>query len=330
MAANDYVAHVLLIGVGSIGGVYLYQLQRARCFVTAVCRSNYEVVKERGFKLTSVRFGNVNYKPDNMIRTVAEASGQHFDHIVVCTKSLPDERPTLSEVLRPVLVDHPETSIVLAQNGIAIEDDISRAFPDNPIISGVVYCPAQQTAPGEIDYPEMLNLFELGTFPANAPTRHKEAAAAFASLMIAGGGGAKIHDDIQPIRWSKLLMNAAWSPICALTLCTDGDFLLTSDPFARELVWDIMLEVISLARVIGIDGVTEEVAKDKLAISLKRSESGTGREMSMLQDIRHGRHFEVEVLVGNTVRLGRAHEVPMLRLETIYALLKAREASLLR
>ena len=32
---------VLLFGAGSIGAVYLYQLQQAGCEVTAVCRSNY-------------------------------------------------------------------------------------------------------------------------------------------------------------------------------------------------------------------------------------------------------------------------------------------------
>ena len=49
-----------------------------------------------------------------------------------------------------------------------------------------------------------------------------------------------------------------------------------------------------------------------------------------MQDVKMGRAFEVEAIVGNTVRIGRKHGVSMPRLETIYALLKARYVSITR
>jgi 2-dehydropantoate 2-reductase len=261
---------------------------------------------------------------------MTDCAGEVYDFIVICTKAFPESKPSLSEILEPSLRHRTDTAIVLAQNGINIEEDLSKAFPNNPILSGVVYCPAVQTAPGVIDYPEMLNLLELGTYPANAPPRHKAAATAFAKLMIQGGGGAEVWDDIQIPRWSKLLMNAAWNPVCALTLSTDGDFLLTSKPFAYDLIWAIMLEIIELAKAVGIPGITEDIAEQKLSISVKRSESGTGREMSMLQDITQGRPVEVEAIVGNTVRMGLHYGVAMPRLDTVYALLKARNEILIK
>lgn len=328
MTQTDYHPRILLLGPGSIGAVYLFQLQQAGCIVTAVCRSNYDVVKEHGFRLDSVRFGKQTYRPHKTVREVSECSGEVFDYVLVCTKSFPGSKPSLADMIECVLAGRPQTAIVLAQNGIDIEAEIAEAFPDNPILSGVVYCPAIQTSPGFIEYPEMLSLLELGTYPANAPAHHKTTAVAFAELMVRGGGGAEVLEDVQTARWAKLLMNAAWNPICALTLCTDGEFLLTSEPFAPQLVWGIMLEIIDLAAKMGVTGITEDVAKKKLAISQKRAETGTGREMSMLQDVKQGRPFEVEAIVGNTVRLGRQHGVPMSRLETIYALLKARYIAL--
>lgn len=322
--------NVLLYGCGSVGAVYLYQLQQAKCTVTAVCRSNYAQVKQVGFSLRSVRYGNVRYSPDKVIRNISDASDQTFDFVLVCTKSFPGSKPSLADQLRPILEDRPETAIVLAQNGIRIEEEVAAAFPYNPVLSGVVYCPAVQTDPGTIEYPEMLNLLELGTYPANAPVGHQIAAERFAELMIKGGGGAEVHDDIQVARWSKLLMNAAWNPVCALTLCTDGEFLLTSDPFAYDLAWGVMKEIVELAEKVGVKGVTKEVAEKKFRISKRRAETGTGREMSMLQDIKQGRVLEVEAIVGNAVRLGRQYGVKMTRLETIYPLLVARCAALLR
>jgi len=52
--------------------------------------------------------------------------------------------------------------------------------------------------------------------------------------------------------------------------------------------------------------------------------------VSMLQDVKQGRLFEVEAIVGNTVRLGRQHKVKMPLTEMLYALAKARYDTLVR
>lgn len=318
-------ANVLVFGVGSIGAIYLYQLQRAGCRVTAICRSNYDAVSRHGFTLNSLRFGFQKYRPDCVFPSTEDCpSDAVYDFVVVCAKAFPRSKPSLADMIKPVIKGRSKTAIVLAQNGIAIEEDVAEAFPENPIISGVVYCPAVQTDQGTIEYTEMLNLFQLGTFPADAPELHKAKAREYARLMIDGGGGAEVFDDVQTARWQKLVMNGPWNPICALTLCTDGGFLLTSQPFAEELVWEVMMEIVRLANALGIPGIDEHAAIEKLNISKQRAETGSGREMSMLQDVRQGRRFEVEAILGNTVRLGRKMGVPMPRLETIYALTRAR------
>lgn len=317
--------NVLVFGVGSIGAVYLYQLQKAGCQVTAICRSNFDAVQRNGFTMNSLRFGFQKYKPDFVYRKTEDCPKHAvYDFVVVCSKAFPGSNPSLAETIGPVVEGRSKTAIILAQNGIAIEDEVAQAFPGNPIISAVVYCPAVQTDQGVIEYHEMLNCCELGTYPADAPPAHKMVAEQFASLMIDGGGGAKIFDNIQTARWQKLVMNAAWNPIYALTLCTDGGFLHTSEPFAYELVWGIMIEIIALAEALGVPDVDELIARNKFAIAQKRAETGTGREMSMLQDVRQGRRFEVEAIIGNTVRLARKMNVAMPRLDTLYALSKAR------
>ena len=322
---------VLLFGTGSIGSVFLYQFQRAGCKVTAVCRSNFDAVKRSGFKLESVRFGNVQIKPDAVVKSLDDCPKDiAYEFVFVATKCFPGSSPSLSEQIRPVVQGRPRTAIVLAQNGIGIESEVSNAYPENPLLSCVVYCPATQTAQGVIDYPEMLNLLEIGTFPSHAPKSHKAAATRLADLMIAGGGQAEHHDDIQIARWGKIMWNCSWNPICSLALCSDGEFLSSSSPYAFELVWGIMSEIIVLAKAVGIPGVNEEVAKQKLSIAQRRAATNTGRENSMVQDVRAGRLFEVEAIVGNTVRLGRQHDVKMPLTEMLYALAKARFDALVR
>lgn len=56
---------ILLIGCGGIGTITSLNLESSGlCHVTAVLRSNYDVVKERGFTIDSVDHGKVEgYRP---------------------------------------------------------------------------------------------------------------------------------------------------------------------------------------------------------------------------------------------------------------------------
>ena len=312
------MTRILVFGAGAIGAVYVYTLMHAGAEVTAVCRSNYDVVKRDGIMMYSVRFGNVRFRP-NVVRIAEEAtSSVPWDYVVVCSKCFPRSSPSLSNMIQPVI--GPSTAIVLVQNGIDIEAEVAASYPNNPIISCVVYLPSTQIRPGVIDYgatqKETLNMLELGTYPASAPESHKRAAEQFAALVQKGGGGAEVYDDIQPQRWSKLVMNASWNPITALSLCSDTDFLRSS-PDAVYLVRNVMFEVLALARVLKIEGVTEEVAEEHLGRHRART---IGKEPSMLTDVREGRPFEVEAIVGNTVRLAKEHGVKVPLLDALYVL----------
>jgi 2-dehydropantoate 2-reductase len=155
------------------------------------------------------------FKP-SVVKTTAEAARQgpwHF--LVICSKSFPGSSPSLSDIFRPVI--GPSTAIVLLQNDIGIEEEIAAEYPDNPILSGLVYIPATQIRPGVIDNGASrrsnLNLLEIGPYPALAPISHKLAAENFALLVRREVGNAEAFDDIQPRRWSKLIVNASWNPI---------------------------------------------------------------------------------------------------------------------
>ena len=315
--------HILLFGAGGIGAVYIYMFQKAGATVTAVCRSNYDAVIGGGFTMFSAKFGNQKFKPDHVVRTPEEAETDPgipaVDFVVVCSKCFPGSTPSTADIIKPAIGR--ETAIVLIQNGIDIEKEVASAFPQNPLLSCVAYLPVTQTSPGVIQNPEVLNHLEIGTYPSTAPASHKEAASCLSSLVNAGGGDAKILDDVQPARWSKLLVNATWNPVSALSLSTDADFL-NSSPEAAQLARNVMLEVVAIAEAAGIKGIDPALAEWQLERSMKRAAAGKGVEPSMLQDVKNGRLFELEAIVGNTVRIAREKKVNVPCLETVYALAK--------
>jgi 2-dehydropantoate 2-reductase len=321
--------NVLVHGSGAIGAIYIYLLQKVNCTVTAVCRSNYSAVKANGFTIDSEKFGkNIRVWPDHVVASPAEAAilglGP-FDYVIVSTKALPGQTPSTPEIIRPAVTKERKTTIVLIQNGIGIEDEYAAAFPKHTIVSCVVYLPTTQISPGHIKM-GAIELLHIGPFPSveplsEEPTTLVEGCAYFHHMLDAAGSNVHSYYDIQPQRWSKLLINASWNPICALSLSRDVAFL-ASGPLAEKLVQDVMDEVVLIAKAKGYGGiVTSDLAKEQLQRALERK--GTpGIEPSMLVDVLNGRRMEVEVILGNPVRIAQQLGVRVPRLETLYALLK--------
>jgi 2-dehydropantoate 2-reductase len=313
---------VLLFGAGGVGSIYAYVLKSGGASVTAVCRSNYEAVKNNGFTINSAIWGKgIQVKPD-VVRTPEEAAGTIWDYVILCSKAMPGSNPSTPDIIKPAI--SPQTTIVLCQNGIRIENEFAKAFPNNAIISGAVYLPVTQTSPGFITHGHIERL-EVGTYPANAPAAHKESVRVFADIFTAGKGTINVFDDVQPRRWNKLITNASWNPLCALSRIKDIH-LLTSTPSAKKMVFGIMLEVVIIAQACGYTDVTEKSAHaqmDRVVVQIP----DRGIYPSMVGDALAMRPMEVEAIVGNTLRIAQEKGVDVPLLELTYMLIKSLDDS---
>ncbi|KAH7081627.1 ketopantoate reductase PanE/ApbA C terminal-domain-containing protein [Paraphoma chrysanthemicola] len=307
---------ILLFGAGSVGTVYLWLLSKV-AHTTAVCRSNYDVAKKDGFIINSSIFGqDIHFRPD-IVRDCTEAAsnagGSQYDYIVVCSKAIPG---TVPQLIAPAVTEG-KTAIVLVQNGVGIEQEYKDAFPNNPIISAVVYLPATQRPAGVIRHGEVEKL-QIGAYPTSSSP---DIAKSFVSLIRAAGGTAEFYDDVQPKRWFKLLINASWNPICTLSLSKDTAILEACDE-ATPVLFAVMMEIRDIAEAHGYM-LTKEEVEFQLGRAQARIPIKAGIEPSMLQDVQAGRRIEVEAIVGNPVRMGKSKGVKCDRLEMLYVLAKA-------
>jgi 2-dehydropantoate 2-reductase len=306
---------ILVFGTGGVGCIYAYLLQRGGAAVTTVCRSNFAAVSASGISIDSKLFGAVHFTPDLVVRTVDDAissSTEPYDYVVVCSKAFPGTAALVHAAVTPAI-----TALVLCQNGIGIEDEYAAAFPQNPILSGVVYLPTTQVSPGRVLMGPLQRL-EIGPFPAG---RNSGAAERFATVFRAGGGVIEVCDDVQAQRWIKLSVNVAWNPICALTRCDDANFIRSS-PMAEGTVRDTMAEVAALAKKAGYDVVSQAAIDEQMGRPQERLETG-GKEPSMLTDVRENRALEVEAILGNAVLIARKLDMETPRLDMLYTLAKA-------
>ncbi|WVQ77424.1 hypothetical protein IAR50_007110 [Cryptococcus sp. DSM 104548] len=315
--------NVLLFGLGGIGGIYASILQLSqRCNVHVVARSNYEKVKENGFKIVSPKFGNhegMKFAGVWKSTDEAAASGAEFSYILCANKALLDASPSLSDHLRPITT--PSTSIVLLQNGVGAEAPLHKSFPDNTIISAVVWT-GGKTLPDNSGV-EQFNKegLTIGVDYKEGGDKKEEDAKleTLVDWLRAGKGDCTVTEDIQSERWVKVIWNCCWNSLTAATLLKTGPFFASSD-LALPLCYSIMHEVAAVAKAKGLTvpkGKVDELIKTCTDVPYP------GLPSSMMADVKAGRASEVEVILGVPVREGIRLGVPVPTITTLYTLIKA-------
>lgn len=133
--------HVLVVGTGAIGAFFASRLASVSGIkVSTICRSNFQAIKTGGIRVTSPLFGESTFQPHFTFASPEEArqatkeESLSWNYLLLATKVLPElgDASTLLEGL----VGH-DSSIVVMQNGLAIEEPYWKKFPCNPIISSV-------------------------------------------------------------------------------------------------------------------------------------------------------------------------------------------------
>lgn len=306
--------------------MYAFLLHRAGADVTCVCRSTYETAKLNGFTIESTVFGLHTFRPA-IVKSVQQALNQPtpstlFDFIVVCTKAVSNTDISQSplSLIRPA-VRVGITSVVVIQNGLGVERIYREAFPDNTIISGVTYMPVTQISPGVFSHTETQKL-HVGVYPGQnaTPLDHRNTES-FTNLLKSAGADVEIHEDVQIERWKKLVGNATWNPICALSRCRDLEFLQASPALAEKFIVEAMREVVAVA---AASGYGSHVTEGTMSMQLGRSKARKwpGVEPSMLADMALGKSMEVEGIIGEVVKVANEKGVNVPRLETLYLLLR--------
>jgi len=99
---------------------------------------------------------------------------------------------------------------------------------------------------------------------------------------------------------------------------------MTKDPEMREHLLGCMEEVFHAASVVLGEPLPSHLATaDQI---LRSTERNIGGRPSMLADWERGARMELEVILGNPIRIARRNGIKMARLQGMYALLKMAQA----
>ncbi|WP_437296300.1 ketopantoate reductase family protein [Sorangium sp. So ce426] len=287
---------ILVVGAGAVGGYFGARLALAGEDVTFVARGAHaEAMRSRGLIVRT---------PSGELRTpplrVAPLDGARgpFDLALIAVKS-PSLAAVSAELAGLLAADGLAAPLL---NGLDSEDVVARDVGAPRVIAAIAYMSAGVAGPGEI---ETLAPTRAGLAPYRPGQEARVEATA--ALLERAGIPVRRGADHRAMLWEKMVWNAPFNAICALTGQRAGVVAERMEDLTRAA----MLEVIAVARAEGAE-ISEATADAMLALT--RSEFPL-TEPSMLQDVRAGRATEVDILQGAVVERARRAgiDTPVLR-----------------
>lgn len=319
---------VVVVGAGAIGAYVGAALARGGSEVVLIARgAHLRAMQQHGVQVHSPR-GDFTAHPA-ATDDLAAVQGADVVFLALKAHSLPEMAPRLG----PLLGSH--TAVIAAQNGIpfwyfqGLEGPwrdwrletvdpggrITAAIEPWRVIGCAIYCSTELVAPGVIRHVE-------GTrYAIGEPSGHlSERCRRISEAFIAGGLKCPVETDLRAQIWLKLLGNAAFNPMSALTRATMAR--MGAMPETRAVLRAVMEEAAAVAAALGV----------QLDVSVeKRLEGGIRvgeHKTSMLQDVEMGRRLELECITGAVVELADRLGIAVPHTRTLYACTKLLDATL--
>lgn len=297
---------IAIVGAGGVGGYFGARLAAAAEDVTFIARgAHLAAMQKHGLRVRSAR-GDVHLKP--VKATSDPAAVGPVDLVIIAVKLWSTEEAV--EAAKPLLGPH--TGVVSFQNGVDAVDILSRRLGRAHAMGGVAHIAALIEAPGLIRHNGTLAQLTFGELDGTPSPRTQ----AFLEACTRARIEAHVSEDIERVIWEKFVFLVGLSGLTSLTRLPIGP--IREDPVTREMLRDVMNEVVAVARAKGIELPVDTVERQM------RFTDSLPRDMvsSMLGDLRRGNRLEVEWLSGAVVRLGREAGIPTPLNRAIHAALK--------
>ena len=219
--------------------------------------------------------------------------------------------------LRPFVGNlDPSCVIVSLQNGISNEDAVKASLGGNvALVVGATTESALTTGPGSA------SPVGSGTTIVGPAGASPEVCARIARLLADAGMAVSVAYDIRPHLWGKLIANAAINPVATLLDRPNG--VVLADPNAGEIARSLAQEAATVASAMRI----ALPFNDPWSYVRTIVEQTAGLRNSMLADLAAGQKTENDHINGAVVSAGRRAAVPTPYNETMFRLIRAREAT---
>jgi 2-dehydropantoate 2-reductase len=293
---------ILIVGAGAVGGYMGGRLAKAGKAVTFMARgAHLQALQKDGLTIHGAE--------ESFTLPVAAVAqpepAETFDLVLYCVKGY-DLEGAIRQTRHAVSGNGMVLSLL---NGVESEDVLAGAFGAERVIDGIAFIGSRMERPGVIlqSVRAALTLGELNGQETDRILRLK-------SLFEKAGIPVRLSREIRRDRWRKLVWNAGFNPVCALTGLSAQE-VLKSGPLRVTLI-KAMEEVAAVAEALGYP-----LGEDVVQKQVESTERAGGEIIpSMLQDRRRSKPLEAESISGVVVRKGEGAGVATPINQVLYAL----------
>ncbi len=303
------MTRVCVAGAGVIGSLFAAHLSQV-AEVSALTRreEHARALRDEGLRVS----GRAEFTAQLDAATSPDALATP-DLVIVASKGGDVER-----IATELEAHWPEATLMTVQNGIGADEIVAR-HGDWRLLTSVTFMSGTRHADTHVEY-----VLDTATWIGPSRGTTPNDARAVAALIESSGLKAEAFDDLRPAQWSKMIFNATVNTVAALTgLPHDPHFAAVDDPGDLGLlVRDLMDEGKAVAAAAGVT-----LGEDPWEMNVLATQRGHRHYPSMLEDVAAQRATEVDMITGSLVREANRLGVPVPLHETMYRLIKAKEAS---
>ena len=302
---------IAIYGAGSLGTILGAYISKAGVSIDLINRNKAHIaaLQAQGAQVT----GTVQFTQPVKAYTPDQMSGK-YDIFFLMTKQ--QHNAEVVAMLKDYLAD--DGVLVTFQNGLP-EVQIAEILGDERVLGCTVAWGATLQSPGVCELtsePDALS-FSLGAITPNR-NKHFDKVKELLELM----GTVDVEDNFLGTRWSKLLINAAFSGMSAVLGCTFGE--AAGNRPSRRVVQALIKECIDVCAKGGIriepvqgkdivklldyhNAVKKAIAFLIIPIAIRKHAK---LKASMLQDLEKGKLTEVDAINGAVSAFGRKVHCP--------------------
>lgn len=289
-----------VIGAGSIGLFLQYLLQKS---VPATLLGRQKSVSALSEKRLAISGAVASECQVNTAVLDESTSFTEFSTIFIATKAH-EVNAILEQLKRRI---KPATAIVLCQNGIGLFDAAEKVLGEVPVFRLSCWMGIQRKDLNHI-HVAGIHKFDLSGLPQYADVLRN-----WQEILIDAGVTTTISCNPVYSEWQKALWNITVNGLCSIANRNNGAIL--EYPELRCAAELILSEAVKVAALEGIE-LTEQ---DQQAVFLSL-EKTAGNINATLQDLRAGRHPELEYFNGAVTRIAQKHDQIAPLNETIWNL----------
>jgi 2-dehydropantoate 2-reductase len=301
-----------VLGAGPVGAIMAAHLSKAGYEVTLIdiLKAHMDEIKKNGLSITGFKDINISFNDKNICYGIDELIDIKLDFLFISVKAsvLSQILPLLKQVTKPGL------TYISLQNGLDNEDLIADEFGKENTLRIVVNYAGNLIDNGKIRMSFFNAPNYIGMIDSSAENKAKE----LADIISKSDLETEFTPEIKKYEWEKIILNAALSPVCALTRRTMKQMMNCKD--TRNLSEAILREAIEVAAANGY-----HFKDDFLEFCMNYLDKAGHHRTSMHVDIEKKNPTEIGFINGKIVKYGKKKGIPTPINSTIVSLIRGSE-----